>query len=106
MQQRFAIAPPHPKSELLAAAPRYRTPPHLKKRIACSSASLSHPHIPKSEAIALFIISGFNLPVIKLRSPNFTVFLDKSQPGSKWNHSYGVAIDIASSEIVYWAEKW
>jgi hypothetical protein len=33
---------------------------------------------------------------------------DKSQPGSKWNHgnSHGVAIDIASSEIVYWAEKW
>ncbi|MDB9460264.1 hypothetical protein PN480_19760 [Dolichospermum circinale CS-1225] len=33
---------------------------------------------------------------------------DKSQPGSKWNHgnSYGVAIDVASSEIVYWAEKW
>jgi hypothetical protein len=33
---------------------------------------------------------------------------DKSQSGSKWNHgnSYGVAIDVASSEIVYWAEKW
>ncbi|MDB9455155.1 MAG: hypothetical protein ACK6A9_10940 [Dolichospermum sp.] len=33
---------------------------------------------------------------------------DQSQPGSKWNHgnSYGVAIDVASSEIVYWAEKW
>ena len=33
---------------------------------------------------------------------------DKSQPGTKWNHgnSHGVAIDIASSEIIYWAEKW
>jgi hypothetical protein len=33
---------------------------------------------------------------------------DKSQPGLKWNHgnSSGVAIDVASSEIVYWAEKW
>ena len=33
---------------------------------------------------------------------------DKSQLGSKWNHgnSSGVAIDVASSEIIYWAEKW
>ena len=33
---------------------------------------------------------------------------DKSQPGAKWNHgnSHGVAIDVASSEIIYWAEKW
>ncbi|MFM7408309.1 MAG: hypothetical protein ACKO3K_17045 [Cuspidothrix sp.] len=33
---------------------------------------------------------------------------DKSQPGYKWNHgnSHGVAIDVASSEIIYWAEKW
>ncbi len=33
---------------------------------------------------------------------------DKSPPGSKWNHgnSNGVAIDVASSEIIYWAEKW
>ncbi|MTJ08892.1 MULTISPECIES: hypothetical protein [unclassified Anabaena] len=33
---------------------------------------------------------------------------DKSQPGSKWNHgkSSGVAIDVTSSEIIYWAEKW
>ncbi|MTJ47651.1 hypothetical protein [Dolichospermum sp. UHCC 0259] len=33
---------------------------------------------------------------------------DKSQPGAKWHHgnSHGVAIDVASSEIVYWAEKW
>ena len=33
---------------------------------------------------------------------------DQSQPGYKWNHgnSYGVAIDVASSEIIYWAEKW
>ena len=102
ISSRFSTSP---KSELLAAAQRLR-PPTSQKRTTCSSASLSHPHIPKSEAIALFIISGFNSPVIKLRSPNFPVFLDKSQPDSKWNHSYGVAIDIASSEIVYWAEKW
>ena len=33
---------------------------------------------------------------------------DQSQPGAKWNHgnSHGVAIDVASSEIIYWAEKW
>ncbi len=33
---------------------------------------------------------------------------DKSQPGAKWNHgnSNGVAIDVTSSEIIYWAEKW
>jgi hypothetical protein len=33
---------------------------------------------------------------------------DKSKPGTKWNHgnSHGVAIDVASSEIIYWAEKW
>ncbi|MDB9309662.1 hypothetical protein PN471_13675 [Aphanizomenon sp. CS-733/32] len=33
---------------------------------------------------------------------------DKGQPGSKWNHgnSHGVAIDVTSSEIIYWAEKW
>jgi len=33
---------------------------------------------------------------------------DKSQPGAKWNHgnSHGVAIDVTSSEIIYWAEKW
>jgi hypothetical protein len=33
---------------------------------------------------------------------------DKSQPGAKWNHgnSNGVAINVASSEIIYWAEKW
>ncbi|MBU7582812.1 MAG: hypothetical protein KAF91_07855 [Nostoc sp. TH1S01] len=33
---------------------------------------------------------------------------DKGTPGFKWNHgdSYGVAIDSAASEIVYWAEKW
>lgn len=33
---------------------------------------------------------------------------DQGSPGFKWNHgnSYGVAIDSAASEIVYWAEKW
>ncbi|MBE9209162.1 hypothetical protein IQ244_22015 [Nostoc sp. LEGE 06077] len=33
---------------------------------------------------------------------------DRGTPGFKWNHgnSYGVAIDSAASEIVYWAEKW
>ncbi|HLO87860.1 MAG TPA: hypothetical protein VK203_23025 [Nostocaceae cyanobacterium] len=33
---------------------------------------------------------------------------DRGQANFKWNHgeSYGVAIDIAASEIVYWAEKW
>jgi hypothetical protein len=33
---------------------------------------------------------------------------DKGTPGFKWNHgnSFGVAIDIAASEIVYWAERW
>ncbi|MEA5620484.1 hypothetical protein VB711_21945 [Cronbergia sp. UHCC 0137] len=33
---------------------------------------------------------------------------DQGQAGFKWNHghSYGVAIDLAASEIVYWAEKW
>ncbi|QSJ18284.1 hypothetical protein JYQ62_05580 [Nostoc sp. UHCC 0702] len=33
---------------------------------------------------------------------------DRGSPGFKWNHgdSYGVAIDSAASEIVYWAEKW
>ncbi|MEA5581745.1 hypothetical protein VB620_10390 [Nodularia harveyana UHCC-0300] len=33
---------------------------------------------------------------------------DRGKPGFKWHHgySYGVAIDISASEIVYWAEKW
>ncbi|MBH8562874.1 hypothetical protein I8748_11895 [Nostoc sp. CENA67] len=33
---------------------------------------------------------------------------DRGSPGFKWNHgdSYGVAIDSAASEIVYWAERW
>lgn len=33
---------------------------------------------------------------------------DRGSTGFKWNHgdSYGVAIDSAASEIVYWAEKW
>jgi hypothetical protein len=33
---------------------------------------------------------------------------DRGTSGFKWNHgdSYGVAIDISASEIVYWAEKW
>lgn len=33
---------------------------------------------------------------------------DQGQPGFKWNHghSYGVAIDNSTSEIVYWVEKW
>jgi len=33
---------------------------------------------------------------------------DRGTPGFKWNHgdSYGVAIDISASEIVYWAEQW
>ncbi|MDK2461357.1 hypothetical protein QHH11_19860, partial [Aphanizomenon sp. PH219] len=38
-----------PKSELLAAVLRYRIPHILKQRTACSSASLSHSHIPKSD---------------------------------------------------------
>lgn len=42
----------------------------------------------------------------------YTIFVldaqDRGKPGFKWNHghSYGVAIDISASEIVYWAEKW
>ncbi|MBD0302659.1 MAG: hypothetical protein ICV85_10910 [Tolypothrix sp. T3-bin4] len=33
---------------------------------------------------------------------------NRGTPGFKWNHgdSYGVAIDISASEIVYWAEAW
>ncbi|MBW4669737.1 MAG: hypothetical protein KME60_20555 [Cyanomargarita calcarea GSE-NOS-MK-12-04C] len=33
---------------------------------------------------------------------------DRGNPGFKWNHgdSYGVAIDNANSEIIYWAEDW
>ncbi|MDJ0501907.1 MAG: hypothetical protein PX483_13825 [Nostocales cyanobacterium LE14-WE4] len=43
MQQRFAIAlPKFPKSELLAAALRYRTPTPQNSRI---------PHIPKSDRL-------------------------------------------------------
>lgn len=32
----------------------------------------------------------------------------RGAPKYDWNHSnlYGVAIDVANSEIVYWAEKW
>ncbi|MBK1990830.1 hypothetical protein A0J48_025540 [Sphaerospermopsis aphanizomenoides BCCUSP55] len=32
----------------------------------------------------------------------------QGQPGFKWNHghSYGVAIDSTTSEIVYWVQKW
>ncbi|TAF06440.1 MAG: hypothetical protein EAZ77_12160 [Nostocales cyanobacterium] len=32
----------------------------------------------------------------------------QGKPGFKWNqgHSYGVAIDSSTSEIVYWVEKW
>ncbi|MBE9250656.1 hypothetical protein IQ226_16230 [Dolichospermum sp. LEGE 00240] len=41
LQQRLAIALPHPKSD--------RTSPHCKKRTACSSASLLLSHIPKSD---------------------------------------------------------
>ncbi|MBD2292552.1 hypothetical protein H6G06_03390 [Anabaena sphaerica FACHB-251] len=45
--------------------------------------------------------------------PNtYQIFVFKAQaqgqPGFKWNHghSYGVAIDSSTSEIVYWVEKW
>ncbi|TBR59879.1 hypothetical protein B4U84_02910 [Westiellopsis prolifica IICB1] len=33
---------------------------------------------------------------------------DRSSSDFKWNHgdSYGVAIDVSASEIIYWAEEW
>lgn len=33
---------------------------------------------------------------------------DRSASNFKWNHgdSYGVAIDLSASQIVYWAEEW
>ncbi|WP_315788576.1 hypothetical protein [Fischerella sp. JS2] len=33
---------------------------------------------------------------------------DRSGSNFKWNHgdSYGVAIDLSASEIIYWAEEW
>jgi hypothetical protein len=70
LQQRFAIAPPHPKqrspiptpstSELLAAALRYRTPtsqksdriPHIQKANCLQQRFAIALHIPKSELLA------------------------------------------------------
>ena len=48
------------------------------------------------------LLPEYNYEILVLKAE------DQSQPGSKWNHgnSYGVAIDVASSEIVYWTEKW
>lgn len=33
---------------------------------------------------------------------------EQGQPGFKWNHgsSYGVAINMSSTEVVYWVEQW
>ncbi len=33
---------------------------------------------------------------------------DRSASNFKWNHgdSYGIAIDLSASQIVYWAEEW
>ncbi|MCC5636599.1 hypothetical protein LC593_12140 [Nostoc sp. CHAB 5844] len=67
-----------------------------------------HANLPNGVPTTFFYTSdaGESFP------PSYEILVlnaeDRGTPGFKWNHgdSYGVAIDSAAAEIVYWAEKW
>ncbi len=68
-----------------------------------------HVNLPDGVPTTFFYTSDFSEESFP---PTYEILVldakDKGTPGFKWNHghSYGVAIDSSTSEIVYWSEKW